>query len=94
MLVPLLKSFKKDDIVIYGQLFFQEQRNLLCTNLKYSNLKFNSDFFCGYSPERINLEIKKSTYKYKKITSGSNKEVADFIDKYIKDYQRVPHQIW
>ena len=53
---------------------------------KYSNLKFNSDFFCGYSPERINPGDKKNQLtNIKKITSGSNKEVADFIDKiYLK----------
>ena len=47
-----------------------------------SNLKFNVDFFVGYSPERINPGDKvRGLVDIKKITSGSNDEVANFVDK-------------
>ena len=49
---------------------------------KNSNLKLNKDFFCGYSPERINPGDKKHTLtKIKKITSGSDYNSSMFIDK-------------
>ena len=48
---------------------------------KISGLKFNKDFFCGYSPERINPGDKKHTIsKIKKITSGSTPDVAKLVD--------------
>ena len=48
---------------------------------KFSKLKFNQDFFCGYSPERINPGDKKHTItNIKKITSGSTPEIADLVD--------------
>jgi len=48
---------------------------------KFSGLKFNKDFFCGYSPERINPGDKVHTVtKIRKITSGSTPEVADRVD--------------
>ena len=48
---------------------------------KYSKLKFNQDFFCGYSPERINPGDKEHTVSnIKKITSGSTPEIADLVD--------------
>jgi len=48
---------------------------------KFSNLKFNYDFFCGYSPERINPGDKKHTIsKIKKITSGSTPRIANLVD--------------
>ena len=82
------KVLKKDDIVIYESTVFPGATETFCVPIleKYSNLKFNSDFFCGYSPERINPGDKKNQLtNIKKITSGSNKEVADFIDKiYLK----------
>ena len=54
----------------------------MCSLLeKYSKLKYNIDFFCGYSPERINPGDKEhSLTKIIKITSGSNPKTADFID--------------
>jgi UDP-N-acetyl-D-galactosamine dehydrogenase len=49
---------------------------------KYSGLKFNHDFFCGYSPERINPGDKVNTLtKIKKVTSGSTLETAKFVDE-------------
>jgi len=48
---------------------------------KVSGLKFNEDFFCGYSPERINPGDKENTLtKIKKVTSGSTPEIADVVD--------------
>ena len=50
-----------------------------------SGLKFNVDFYCGYSPERINPGDKEKTLtKILKITSGSTPEVADFVDSLYK----------
>jgi UDP-N-acetyl-D-galactosamine dehydrogenase len=52
---------------------------------RVSGLKFNKDFFCGYSPERINPGDKLHTVtKILKITSGSTKETADFVDNLYK----------
>jgi UDP-N-acetyl-D-galactosamine dehydrogenase len=52
---------------------------------KYSNLKFNNEFFCGYSPERINPGDKERTLtKILKITSGSTPETANFVDNLYK----------
>ena len=50
-----------------------------------SNLRFNEDFYCGYSPERINPGDKKHTVtKILKITSGSTPEIAELIDQIYK----------
>ena len=50
---------------------------------KESGLKFNKEFYCGYSPERINPgDTKEKINQITKITSGSNKEIADFIDSF------------
>jgi UDP-N-acetyl-D-galactosamine dehydrogenase len=52
---------------------------------KHSGLKFNIDFFCGYSPERINPGDKVNTLtKIKKVTSGSTPEIADIVDNLYK----------
>jgi UDP-N-acetyl-D-galactosamine dehydrogenase len=52
---------------------------------KSSGMKFNKDFFCGYSPERVNPGDKVNTLeKIKKITSGSTKEIANEVDKLYK----------
>ena len=52
---------------------------------KFSHLKFNKDFFCGYSPERINPGDKKYTIsKIKKITSGSTPQIANLVDSLYK----------
>ena len=52
---------------------------------KFSKLKINKDFFCGYSPERINPEDKKHTLEnIIKVTSGSNKYSSKIIDKFYK----------
>lgn len=89
-LTPLLKAsqsvgsvLKKGDIVVYESTVYPGATKEECVPVleKFSNLKFNEDFFCGYSPERINPGDKEHTItKIKKITSGSTKKVADIVD--------------
>jgi UDP-N-acetyl-D-galactosamine dehydrogenase len=77
------RCLKKDDIVIYESTVFPGCTEEICVPIleKNSLLKFNKDFFCGYSPERINPGDKVNTLtKIKKITSGSNEQVAEMVD--------------
>lgn len=77
------KVLQKDDIVIYESTVFPGCTEEECVPVleEYSGLKFNQDFYCGYSPERINPGDKINTLtKILKITSGSNPRVADFVD--------------
>ena len=77
------KSLKKGDIVIYESTTYPGCTEEDCVPVleKNSGLRYNKDFFCGYSPERINPGDKVNTLtKIKKVTSGSTPEVADFID--------------
>lgn len=93
-LTPLLKAsemlgkiFKKGDIVIYESTVYPGCTEEDCVPVleKYSGLKFNQDFFCGYSPERINPGDKVNTLtKIKKVTSGSTPEIADVVDELYK----------
>lgn len=89
-LTPLIKAsetvgkvLKKGDIVIYESTVYPGATEEDCVPVleKFAGLKFNSDFYCGYSPERINpgdKEHRLSTIK--KITSGSTPEIADLVD--------------
>ena len=52
--------------------------------LKIYGLKLNLDFYCGYSPERINPGDKNTIDKIIKVTSGSSPNAADFIDRLYK----------
>ena len=89
-LTPLLsasrtigKILKKGDTVIYESTVYPGCTEEDCVPVleKESGLKFNQDFFCGYSPERINPGDKINTLtKIKKVTSGSTPEIADFVD--------------
>ena len=89
-MTPLVKAsqtvgrvLKAGDIVIYESTVFPGATEEVCVPEleKASGLKFNQDFFCGYSPERINPGDKINTLtKIKKITSGSTPEVADEVD--------------
>ncbi len=89
-LTPLLKAsamlaqvLKKGDIVIYESTVYPGCTEEDCVPVleKQSGLKFNQDFFCGYSPERINPGDKENTLTtIKKITSGSTPEIADIVD--------------
>jgi len=89
-LTPLLKAsemlgkvLKKGDLVIYESTVYPGCTEEDCVPIleKVSGLTFNQDFFCGYSPERINPGDKINTLtKIKKITSGSTPEIADVVD--------------
>ncbi len=77
------KALKQGDIVIYESTVYPGATEEVCVPVleKFSGKKFNVDFFCGYSPERINPGDKVNTLtKIKKITSGSTPEVADAVD--------------
>jgi UDP-N-acetyl-D-galactosamine dehydrogenase len=90
-LSPLLQAsqmlgeiLKKGDIVIYESTVYPGCTEEECVPVleKHSGLKFNIDFYCGYSPERINPGDKVNTLiKIKKVTSGSIPEIADLVDK-------------
>ena len=77
------KVLKKGDIVVYESTVYPGVTEEICVPLlEESGLKFNEDFFCGYSPERINPGDKEHTVtKIKKITSGSTPAVADKVDE-------------
>jgi UDP-N-acetyl-D-galactosamine dehydrogenase len=75
---------KKDDIVIYESTTYPGCTEEDCVPVleEFSGLKFNKDFFCGYSPERINPGDKVNTLtKIKKVTSGSTPEIAEVVDQ-------------
>jgi UDP-N-acetyl-D-galactosamine dehydrogenase len=77
------KVMKKGDLAIYESTVYPGCIEEECVPIleKFSGLKFNKDFYCGYSPERINPGDKKHTIsKIKKITSGSTPEISDLVD--------------
>lgn len=81
------KLLKKGDIVIYESTVYPGCTEEDCVPIleKESGLKFNVDFFCGYSPERINPGDKEHRLTtIKKVTSGSTPEIADKIDRLYK----------
>jgi UDP-N-acetyl-D-galactosamine dehydrogenase len=78
------KVLKTGDIVIYESTVYPGCTEEDCVPVleKFSGLKFNQDFFCGYSPERINPGDKTHRLpNIQKVTSGSTAEVADLVDK-------------
>ncbi|WP_169753213.1 nucleotide sugar dehydrogenase [Campylobacter mucosalis] len=77
------KVLKKGDIVVYESTVYPGVTEEICVPiLEQSGLKFNVDFFCGYSPERINPGDKEHTVtKIRKITSGSTPKIADKVDE-------------
>jgi UDP-N-acetyl-D-glucosamine/UDP-N-acetyl-D-galactosamine dehydrogenase len=78
---------KKGDIVIYESTVYPGCTEEICVPVleKTSGLKFNSDFFCGYSPERINPGDKlHRVTTIKKVTSGSTPEVSVIVDNLYK----------
>lgn len=82
------RYLKKNDIVIYESTVYPGCIEEVCVPIleEISKLNFNKDFFCGYSPERINPGDKKHTLtKIKKITSGSKPEIANLIDDLYKE---------
>lgn len=90
-LTPLIKAsetvgevISKNDIVVYESTVYPGVTEEECIPVveKISGLKFNVDFFAGYSPERINPGDKLHTVeKIKKVTSGSTPEIAELIDE-------------
>ena len=94
ILTPLLKSsemvgavLKKDDIVIYESTVYPGATEEDCVPVleKVSGLKFNKDFYAGYSPERINPGDKEHTVeKILKVTSGSTTEISFKVDNLYK----------
>src|ERR1035437_615458 len=90
-LTPLLKAsetvgkvLKQGDIVIYESTVYPGATEEDCVPVleKHSGLTFNKNFFCGFSPERINPGDKVHTLTtIRKITSGSTPEVAEFVDQ-------------
>ena len=94
LLTPMIKAseliakfLKKGDIVIYESTVYPgvTEDEMVPVLEGVSGLSFNSDFYCGYSPERINPGDKEHTVTtILKVTSGSTPEIADFIDKLYK----------
>lgn len=78
------KHLKRGDIVVYESTVYPGVTEEVMVPILEANskLKFNFDFFCGYSPERINPGDKEHTVtKIKKITSGSNAQIANEVDE-------------
>jgi UDP-N-acetyl-D-galactosamine dehydrogenase len=94
VLTPMIKAsemiakvLKKGDIVIYESTVYPGVTEDECVPVleKISGLKFNEDFFAGYSPERINPGDKEHTVtKILKVTSGSTPEAAEYVDQLYK----------
>lgn len=94
VLTPLIKAsetvgsvLKKNDIVIYESTVYPGVTEDECVPIleKVSKLKYNEDFFAGYSPERINPGDKEHTViNILKVTSGSNEEISEVVDKLYK----------
>lgn len=90
ILIPLIESsktigklLKKGDIVIYESTVYPGVTEDECVPIleKESGLTFNKDFYCGYSPERINPGDKKRTVtQIKKVTSGSTPEIGEKVN--------------
>lgn len=90
-MTPMLKAsetvgkvLKKGDIVIYESTVYPGATEDDCVPVieKVSGMKYNKDFYCGYSPERINPGDKLHTVTtIKKVTSGSTPEVAEIVDQ-------------
>ncbi|MBC6369215.1 nucleotide sugar dehydrogenase [Algoriphagus sp. AK58] len=94
VLTPMLKAseaigkvLKKGDVVIYESTVYPGVTEEECVPVleRVSGMKFNEDFFAGYSPERINPGDKEHTVtKILKVTSGSTPEVAEYVDQLYK----------
>lgn len=89
-MTPLIKAsetvgklLKSNDVVIYESTVYPGATEEVCVPVleRFSNLRYNQDFYCGYSPERINPGDKEHRLPtIKKITSGSTPEVADAVN--------------
>ncbi len=86
------KALKKGDIVVYESTVYPGCTEEICIPIleRVSGLKFNKDFFAGYSPERINPGDKEHRLPtIRKVTSGSTPAVADFVDKLYRSVVRA-----
>ncbi len=93
-LTPLIKSSETigkllnvNNIIIFESTVYPGATEEVCVPIleQQSGLKFNQDFYCGYSPERINPGDKKHRLtNIKKVTSGSTEEIANFVDELYK----------
>ena len=103
-LSPLIESssavggvLNKNDVVIYESTVYPGVTEDICVPIleKSSGMKFNIDFFCGYSPERINPGDDKHTIaNIIKVTAGSTPEVADYVDDlYNEIVEAGTHQV-
>ena len=91
VLTPMIKAsetiaglLQKGDVVIYESTVYPgvTEEEMVPVLERISGLKYNVDFFCGYSPERINPGDKEHTVtKILKVTSGSTPEIAEFVDE-------------
>ena len=98
-LTPLVKSsesvgkvLKKGDVVVYESTVYPGCTEEVCIPIleKVSGLRFNKDFFAGYSPERINPGDKEHRVTtIRKVTSGSTPEVAEFVDQMYRSIVKV-----
>ena len=94
-LTPLIKAsetvgraLKRGDVVIYESTVYPGATEEVCVPVleQFSSLRFNIDFFCGYSPERINPGDKQHRLPdIKKVTSGSTPEVAEAVDQLYRE---------
>lgn len=94
-LTPLIKSsetvgllLNKGDIVIYESTVYPGATEEVCVPIleRQSDLTFNQDFYCGYSPERINPGDKEHrVINIKKVTSGSTPDIATIVDDLYKE---------
>ncbi|QFG53755.1 nucleotide sugar dehydrogenase [Chryseobacterium sp.] len=78
------RVLKEGDLVIYESTVYPGVTEEECVPIleRVSGLKFNADFFCGYSPERVNPGDRKNTIdKIVKVTSGSTPEAGDVVDR-------------
>jgi UDP-N-acetyl-D-galactosamine dehydrogenase len=94
VLTPMIKAsetiakfLKRDDVVIYESTVYPgvTEDEMVPVLEQISGLKYNKDFYCGYSPERINPGDKEHTVtKILKVTSGSTPEIATLVDELYK----------
>ena len=83
------QNLSKEAIVVYESTVFPGCTEEICVPIleKVSGLKYNQDFFCGYSPERINPGDKEHRISdIKKVTSGSNQDVAKLVDDFYASF--------
>ena len=86
------KIIKKNDLIIFESTVYPGCTEEQCVPIieKISRLKFNKDFFCGYSPERINPgDLDHTITNVKKITSGSTEKTSKLVDKLYNEIIKV-----